>query len=59
MRLLGEQVACVWVGYLRFIQGMEEHVAGDEVDEIVGLASGMDVGRIVEYDSKARRAGCR
>ena len=38
---------------------MEEHVAGDEVDEIVGLASGMDVGRVVEYDSKARRAGCR
>jgi hypothetical protein len=49
----------VWVGYLRFIQGLEEHVAGDEVDEIAGLASGMGVGRIVEYDSKARRAGCR
>ena len=49
----------MWVGYLRFIQGLEEHVAVDVVDEIAGLASGMGVGRIVEYDLKARRAGCR
>ena len=59
MRLLGEQVACVWVGYLRFIQGLEEHVAGDEVDEIAGLASGMCVGRIFEVHSRAGRARCR
>ena len=42
---------------MSFIQGLEEHVAGDEVDEIAGLSNGMDVGGIVEYDSKARRVG--
>ena len=42
---------------MRFIQGLEEHVAGDKVDEIAGLASGMGVGRIVEFDSRAGRPG--
>ena len=29
-----EQVAWLWVGYLRLVLEQEEHVAGEEVDEI-------------------------
>ena len=38
---------------------LEEQVLGEDLDEIAGLASGMVVGRIVEFESSARRAGCR
>ena len=31
-----EQVACMFVGYLRLFQGLEEPVASEEVDEIAG-----------------------
>jgi hypothetical protein len=34
LKFLVEQVVCVWVGYLRLFQALEEPVAGEEVDEI-------------------------
>ena len=40
------------------VPGLDEAVAGEEVDEIAGCASFMGVCRIVEVDSRARRAGC-
>jgi hypothetical protein len=49
----------VCVELLRFVPGLEEQVAGVKVDTIAGWASGLDVDRIVEVGSRARRAGCR
>ena len=36
MRLLDEQVSWVWVVQLRLLPGLQEQVAGEEVDEIAG-----------------------
>jgi hypothetical protein len=36
----------------------EEHVAGEEVDEIAGWVGSMGVGKIVEVESRAGKAGC-
>ena len=41
------------------VPSLEDHIAGEKVDEIAGLAGGMGVGRIVEVDSRAARLGCR
>jgi hypothetical protein len=44
---------------LSLVVGLEYYVVVVEVDKIAGLASGMFVDSIVEFDSRARRPGCR
>ena len=52
-------LALVWVGLLRLVAGLEEQVVDLKVDKIAGWASSLEVDRIIEVGSRARRAGCR
>ena len=46
------------VGLVKLIPGLEEQVADEELCEIAGRAGGIDVCRIVDVGSRARRGSC-